>query len=568
MLFAQDIRVTSPVPALIFSSGGRVTWGIQNNLLAFDSLNANGYYDVYTSRPDGTNVVCLTCGATQLPAYNKGNPEWHPQNQFLAVQIQTVAAIPTDSDFSFYTPGVGVGNDLYIMDAAGQNYWPVTQGAKGVLHPRFSHDGTKLLWVQRGDGNFWNLMLGDFAVVNGAPLVTNIQALPPCANNDFCETGGFTTDDSTVLFTGNLDGQPTDGIDIYSYNLTTGVLTNLTNSPNNWDEFATAMPNSNKIVWMTGAYSLISGLKTDYWMMDADGSNKVQLTFFNDSEAPSWALGFGVSCAKFNWSPDGTQMASYFIPTGKTIGQSGSIYVITYEPAAPTLSAASFARPPLSAESVATTFYPNLATGSGSAFSTVLPLSLAGTTISVTDSLGAVRAAPLFFVSPSQVNWEMPAGTAEGPATVQFLSAANVSVRDTINVQNAAPGLFTANAQGSGAPAGYVLRYPAGSITASVTQNAYDCSSGTCVAAAISLGSATDSAYLILYGTGVRYATSVAVNINGQSYPVAFSGAQGTYPGLDQVNVLLPQSLAGTGQSTLYLVADGVTSNTINLLIQ
>ncbi len=114
-----------------------------------------------------------------------------------------------------------------------QNYWPVTQGAKGVFIRAFlpmarNFSGCK----DRPDlRQFWNLMLGDFAVVNGAPLVTNIQALPPCENNDFCETGGFTTDDSTVLFTGNLDGQPTDGIDIYSYNLTTGVLTNLTNSP-------------------------------------------------------------------------------------------------------------------------------------------------------------------------------------------------------------------------------------------------------------------------------------------------------------------------------------------------
>ena len=558
---AQDIRITSTTQ--ILESGGRVTWGPQNNLLAFDRVNAAGYYDIYTSNPDGSSVTCLTCGASQFP-YSKGNPEWHPSNNYLAIQIQWSSPLIGQS---LYTPGAGVDNDLYIMDAAGQNYWPVTQNAKGVLHPRFSHSGNQLLWVQRTFGNNWNLMLGDFAVVNNAPQVTNIQSLSPCADNVFCETGGFSLDDSAVLFTHSSASGSDTVFDIYSYNLTSQITSNLTNSVTQWNEFPTSFPGTNRILWMSGVFTA-QGLQTDYWTMDDDGSNKVQLTYYNDSTAPSWYLG-PVSTAKFNWSPDATQLASYFIPEGTANGQAGSIYILDLEPAAPTVSAASFSRPPLSADSIASTFYPNLATGSAAAISTTLPDTLAGTSATLVDSQNVSHAVPLFFVSPGQVNWEVPADTAQGPATVQFTNSLGATARATINVQPSAPGLFTANATGSGPPAAYLLTYAAGATAASGTQFAFSCTEALpCTAAALSLGSPTDSAYLILFGTGLRHARSVSAALDGVPVTVSFSGAQGGYPGLDQVNLLIPYTLSGTGAGSLIITADGVNASPVQILLQ
>jgi len=40
------------------------------------------------------------------------------------------------------------------------------------------------------------------------------------------------------------------------------------------------------------------------------------------------------------------------------------------------------------------------------------------------------------------------------------------------------------------------------------------------------------------------------------------------YAGLDQVNISIPKSLAGTGDARVYLVADGVASNPVGLEIQ
>jgi uncharacterized protein (TIGR03437 family) len=78
------------------------------------------------------------------------------------------------------------------------------------------------------------------------------------------------------------------------------------------------------------------------------------------------------------------------------------------------------------------------------------------------------------------------------------------------------------------------------------------------------------------FGTGFRHLSSSAaltIQINGQTVPFQYAGAQGD-TGLDQLNVQLPNSLAGSGQVNLVMslqdTADNVTvtSNTVTLNIQ
>ena len=56
--------------------------------------------------------------------------------------------------------------------------------------------------------------------------------------------------------------------------------------------------------------------------------------------------------------------------------------------------------------------------------------------------------------------------------------------------------------------------------------------------------------------------------INGQNLPILFAGAQPTFLGLDQVNVQLPASLAGTGVATVVIRVDGQASNSVTLTFQ
>ena len=55
-------------------------------------------------------------------------------------------------------------------------------------------------------------------------------------------------------------------------------------------------------------------------------------------------------------------------------------------------------------------------------------------------------------------------------------------------------------------------------------------------------------------------------NIGGINVPVTYAGAQGTFAGLDQVNVSLPAELAGRGLVDIVLTVDGQQANTLQIL--
>ena len=50
--------------------------------------------------------------------------------------------------------------------------------------------------------------------------------------------------------------------------------------------------------------------------------------------------------------------------------------------------------------------------------------------------------------------------------------------------------------------------------------------------------------------------------------PAAYAGPQGQFPGLDQVNVLLPAALAGNRGILLWLSVDNQNSNSVTLTFQ
>src|SRR5207244_3485088 len=102
--------------------------------------------------------------------------------------------------------------------------------------------------------------------------------------------------------------------------------------------------------------------------------------------------------------------------SGAEIFESGTATVAS-------VSAASFAAGgSLAPESIATAFGVNLATDTQTASSLPLPTQLAGVSLKLRDRAGAERLAPLFFVSPGQINYQVPPGTASGLATVTVTS--------------------------------------------------------------------------------------------------------------------------------------------------
>jgi len=151
--------------------------------------------------------------------------------------------------------------------------------------------------------------------------------------------------------------------------------------------------------------------------------------------------------------------------------------------------------------------------------------------VQVTDSDGKTREATVIQSGAGQAAIMMPQDLAAGRAVI---TAGGYSA--LVTIAPVAPGLFTADASGKGAPAG--LDDP------------------------LEIGE--DGRTLVLYGTGFRGAKNVTASIGD----VQYAGAQGEFPGLDQVNLRLPPTMRGSGTVILLVTADGVAANPVTLRIR
>lgn len=247
------------------------------------------------------------------------------------------------------------------------------------------------------------------------------------------------------------------------------------------------------------------------------------------------------------------------------------IYRLSTAGAAATVSAASFSAGSIASESIVAAFGSNLATQTLAATTVPLPTILDGTRVTVRDSIGNERQAPLFFVSPQQVNYLIPAGSAPGAATVTIVSADGSVSTGTIQVEIVAPSIFSANANGREVPAGFALRIkPDGSqINEPVAR--FDQGLIKFVPQPIDFGPTQDQLFLVLFGTGFRYRSAlsnVTVTIGGEPVQVFYAGPQGDFVGLDQLNLLLPGKLAGRGTVEIVITIDGKQANTLQVNFQ
>ncbi len=189
-----------------------------------------------------------------------------------------------------------------------------------------------------------------------------------------------------------------------------------------------------------------------------------------------------------------------------------------------------------------------------------LPTTLGGVTVTITDSTGATASAPLLgvFASAGQINLLMPASTAPGLATITITLPGGSTISTFVIITAAAPGLFTNSMTGQGPFAGQILYFHADGTQTVATSPA-----------SIKLGVPGDQVFLVLYGTGIRGSNAVTATINGTSVKVAYAGAQGSFPGLDQINLgPLPATLAGSGAANIVILEGSQIANTVTATIQ
>ncbi|MGE0131996.1 MAG: Ig-like domain-containing protein [Blastocatellales bacterium] len=240
-----------------------------------------------------------------------------------------------------------------------------------------------------------------------------------------------------------------------------------------------------------------------------------------------------------------------------------------------TVSAASFEASALAPGTIAAAFGASLATQVQAATTQPLPTSLAGTTVTIRDSASVDHPAPLFFVAPNQVNLLIPPQTATGAATITIKSGDGATSTGAMQINTAAPAIFTANSDGQGVPAAVLLRVKSNGAQITETLAQFDAALGRFKTKPIDFGPDGERVFLILFLTGINLAPdtdgdgnhneSVHLIIGGAESVPLYAGAQGDFAGLDQMNIELPRSLIGRGKLSLSINAPGANSNLVEI---
>lgn len=250
-----------------------------------------------------------------------------------------------------------------------------------------------------------------------------------------------------------------------------------------------------------------------------------------------------------------------------TVGGALSDYLLYRRSYAPppapylaSVSAASYRQDDVGRISIIAAFGANLAAATEAATVVPLPTTLAGVSVLVKDSQGNERAAPLFFVSPTQINYQVPEEAAVGEAEVVVRHGDSVVAVGRTIIRWRAPSLFTADASGKGVPAALVLRIKADGAQTFEPVAQFDPALNKFVPVPIDLCAESEQVYLILFGTGIRGLSLRDMRINtpalsNETEPIAITYADAApgFVGLDQVNALLSRSLAGKGEIELQL---------------
>ncbi|NOT62750.1 MAG: hypothetical protein HOP19_21285 [Acidobacteria bacterium] len=306
--------------------------------------------------------------------------------------------------------------------------------------------------------------------------------------------------------------------------------------------------------------------------------------FTNNQAAKAIALGNGNTSQRFmgewpavNGKPGRAVKESL---AGDCVTLTRTAFLFNYDQTINALSNASAAsyQTRVTPSSIVAAFGKELAAQTAFNTTSELPTSLNNVTVRVRDSACVERLAPLFFVSPAQINFLVPPETALGEASVfasTSLPAANVPASQngaafslgTLNVVNVAPGIFTANGNGQGVAAALILRFKPNGEMSYEAVSRYDEATRRFVSLPINLSDPREQAFLVLFGSGWRNRNSlneVVVTAGGAPLEVLYAGAQGLN-GLDQINLKLPATLAGRGEVNLVVTVGGVTSNTATL---
>ncbi|HEX8187772.1 MAG TPA: hypothetical protein VF586_05440, partial [Pyrinomonadaceae bacterium] len=156
--------------------------------------------------------------------------------------------------------------------------------------------------------------------------------------------------------------------------------------------------------------------------------------------------------------------------------------------------------------------------------------------------------AQIFFASPTQLNFKLPAALGPGPNEFVVRNPDGFEIRGEFNVAHAAPGVFTLSGTGAGEAVAL--------DNSTLRPGPFD---------------VTDAAggprRLIVFCTGLRGARHVEAFVGGRATKVEAVVPSPDLPGLDQLHLALSASSRGAGAAALVVRADGAESNRATLTL-
>jgi uncharacterized protein (TIGR03437 family) len=582
-----------------FTSLNNFDVGKQPQHLAPGDFNNDGRLDLVTSNLDGGNVTILTNNCTSIPLNTPPTITLAGSGVLARQQgsFGTTAAVATVSDpetipnnlvvTASAPPGISVTN---LVNNNGVVSASIAAACNAAVGPN-----TVVLIVTDGNlaSNTANLTIN--VVANNAPTLAaypsppvinvgdSLSVQPAAPPSDNGTITGVTV--SAAAFTGTLSVNPVTGVVTVSNARPAGAYAIVVTATDNCG--ATSTRNITLFVGKLNtnvALSVAPGIyiagqpvtfTATVTAIGAGGSVPTgSITFFDGTIPLGTSALNAAGQAVFTTTllPVGTRQITAFYGGDTTFNSSTSATVVlSIARGVTNVSAASYRGETLAQQQIIAAFGSNLATSTQIASSLPLPTNLAGTIVRVRDSASTDRLAALFFVSPGQVNYLLPAGTASGAATVTIIgNDGSVSVA-VVQIEAVAPGLFSANASGRDVPAGFAVRVRADGSATFEQIARFDNLTNAYVPVPIDLGPEVEQVFLALFGTGFRGRSAlsgVLATVGGASAEVTFAGAQGELVGLDQTNIRIPRSVLGRGEVDVVLTVDGKTANTLRVNIR
>lgn len=281
---------------------------------------------------------CITCeqkGNGPSPKVHTGVPSFLPDGQHFVLQVEM-----EEHPFQGKLGALGPGwfNNVWMGTLEGDKWWRLTdypsgpEDRYGVLIPEISRDGKRIAWAQlygsdpqaqylyqKGKMNpggspwgKWQINIAELVFGEAGPHLKNIRSFRP-KDGTFFETQGWSSNGRYLLFSSDIGRDNPHRMDLWKLDRETGEATSVTDNSDAWIEFGSFSPDGKKITFMSSEccdYKPTEAkkkLRTELYLMDSDGSHKVQLTHFN-SRGYSESLSGGGIVVKNRWSADGRKV--------------------------------------------------------------------------------------------------------------------------------------------------------------------------------------------------------------------------------------------------------------------